>query len=63
MSSQAIPATSYLQEGAGPRARFTTTDHKRIAILYALKLTIGLRPTTQEEIEGLDLNQHGETVA
>ncbi len=40
MSSQAIPATSYLQDGAGPRAWFTTTDHKRIAWLYFISLTV-----------------------
>jgi Amt family ammonium transporter len=33
-----------------------------LIILYVLKATIGLRPSTQEEIEGLDLSQHGEVV-
>ncbi|MGN6769585.1 MAG: ammonium transporter [Rhizobiaceae bacterium] len=33
-----------------------------LVILYVLKATIGLRPSTQEEIEGLDLSQHGEVV-
>jgi Amt family ammonium transporter len=33
-----------------------------LIILYILKATIGLRPSTQEEIEGLDLSQHGEVV-
>jgi Amt family ammonium transporter len=33
-----------------------------LIILYVLKATLGLRPTTQEEIEGLDLSQHGEVV-
>jgi Amt family ammonium transporter len=33
-----------------------------LAILYVLKATIGLRPSTQEEVEGLDVTQHGEVV-
>jgi Amt family ammonium transporter len=33
-----------------------------LIILYVLKATIGLRPTTQQEIEGLDISQHGEVV-
>jgi Amt family ammonium transporter len=33
-----------------------------LVILYALKATIGLRPSTQEEVEGLDVTQHGEVV-
>jgi Amt family ammonium transporter len=33
-----------------------------LVILYVLKATIGLRPSTQEEIEGLDVTQHGEVV-
>ncbi|MBN9243845.1 MAG: ammonium transporter [Mesorhizobium sp.] len=32
------------------------------AILYAVKATVGLRPSRQEEIEGLDITQHGEVV-
>ncbi|RCS22411.1 ammonium transporter [Phyllobacterium salinisoli] len=31
-------------------------------ILYIVKALVGLRPTKQEEIEGLDINLHGETV-
>ena len=31
-------------------------------ILMALKYTIGLRVTKEEEMEGLDLSQHGETI-
>jgi Amt family ammonium transporter len=33
-----------------------------LVILTILKATIGLRPSTQEEIEGLDISQHGEVV-
>jgi Amt family ammonium transporter len=33
-----------------------------LIILNVLKATIGLRPTTQEEVEGLDISQHGEVV-
>ena len=29
-------------------------------ILYALKFTMGLRPSEKEEQEGLDVNEHGE---
>jgi Amt family ammonium transporter len=31
-------------------------------ILMAVKYTIGLRVTKEEEMEGLDLTQHGETI-
>lgn len=31
-------------------------------ILYVVKALVGLRPTTQEEVEGLDISQHGEVV-
>lgn len=31
-------------------------------ILYAIKAVIGLRPTQQQEVEGLDISLHGETV-
>ena len=31
-------------------------------ILMAVKVTIGLRVSKEEEMEGLDLTQHGETV-
>jgi ammonium transporter, Amt family len=33
-----------------------------LVILLALKYTIGLRVTKEEEIEGLDLSQHGESI-
>ena len=33
-----------------------------LIVLTILKATIGLRPSTQEEIEGLDVTQHGEVV-
>ncbi|THF57363.1 ammonium transporter [Ollibium composti] len=32
------------------------------AILYAVKALVGLRPSGQQEIEGLDVSQHGEVV-
>ena len=31
-------------------------------ILYVVKALVGLRPSKQEEIEGLDVTQHGEVV-
>jgi cytochrome c oxidase subunit 1 len=39
MSSEAVMQTSYLEEGAGPRAWLLTTDHKRVAWLYLVSLT------------------------
>src|SRR5262249_35088606 len=33
-----------------------------LVILLALKYTIGLRVTKEQEMEGLDLSQHGETI-
>ncbi|MBM3288651.1 MAG: ammonium transporter, partial [Candidatus Hydrogenedentes bacterium] len=32
-----------------------------VAILAALKATIGLRPSTEDEVVGLDQSDHGET--
>jgi Amt family ammonium transporter len=32
------------------------------AILYVVKAIVGLRPSKQEEVEGLDVTQHGEVV-
>ncbi len=32
------------------------------AILYGVKAVVGLRPSSQQEIEGLDVTQHGEVV-
>ena len=34
----------------------------RLSVNILLKATIGLRPSTQEEVEGLDISQHGEVV-
>jgi Amt family ammonium transporter len=31
-------------------------------ILYIVKALVGLRPSTQDEVEGLDISQHGEVV-
>ena len=33
-----------------------------LIILYVVKAVVGLRPSIQEEEEGLDITQHGETV-
>jgi Amt family ammonium transporter len=33
-----------------------------LVILYVVKALVGLRPTTQEEVEGLDITLHGEVV-
>src|SRR5215210_5728158 len=36
----ALPEPSYLDEGQGLRSWLLTTDHKRIAILYMLTITL-----------------------
>ena len=33
-----------------------------LVILYVVKALVGLRPTPQEEVEGLDITLHGEVV-
>ncbi|ARP65681.1 MULTISPECIES: cytochrome c oxidase subunit I [unclassified Mesorhizobium] len=39
MTSEAMQAQSYLEEGAGPAAWLLTTDHKRVAWLYLVAIT------------------------
>jgi len=65
----ADPAINSLGEGASVGTQlygivFTIlwTGIATTVILYVLKATIGLRPTVQEEVEGLDISQHGEVV-
>jgi len=43
--------------GVGAAATFCTVT--AFAILYTLKKTIGLRVSEQEELEGLDIHEHG----
>ncbi|MER8389972.1 ammonium transporter [Mesorhizobium sp. M0166] len=38
------------------------TAFASFVILYIVKALVGLRPSTQEEVEGLDISQHGEVV-
>ncbi|GGA91680.1 ammonium transporter [Brucella endophytica] len=65
----ADPAINSLSEGASVGKQIYgvvfTVIYSAIAtaiILYIVKAIVGLRPTKQEEIEGLDINLHGETV-
>ena len=46
----------------GVAVTFVYTAVASAVILLIIKSTIGLRPTLQEEEEGLDITQHGETV-
>jgi Amt family ammonium transporter len=65
----ADPVINPLSEGASVMTQlygivFTIlwTAIASAAILFVLKATIGLRPTKQEEVEGLDIALHGEVV-
>jgi ammonium transporter, Amt family len=65
----ADPAINSLSSGASVGTQIYgvifTIIYSAIAtaiILYIVKAITGLRPTKQEEIEGLDINLHGETV-
>ena len=40
MSSQSMHAETYFEEGAGIRSWLLTTDHKRIAWLYLVSITV-----------------------
>ena len=58
MSSDAATQLSYLDEGAGPRAWLLTTDHKRVAWLYLVSLTVffflgGASDSAQEIARGV----------
>ena len=65
----ADPAINALGEGASIGKQlygivFTIlwTAIATAVILYVVKALVGLRPTTPEEVEGLDITQHGEVV-
>lgn len=65
----ADPAINSLGEGASLGKQlygivFTIlwTAIATFVILYIVKALVGLRPSTQEEVEGLDISQHGEVV-
>ncbi|PYE88935.1 ammonium transporter [Phyllobacterium leguminum] len=65
----ADPAVNALSSGASVSTQIYgvifTIIYSAVAtaiILYVVKALVGLRPTKQEEIEGLDINLHGETV-
>lgn len=65
----ADPAINSLSSGAslgkqiyGVAVTIVWTAIATFVILYIVKALVGLRPTTQEEVEGLDISQHGEVV-
>ncbi|TIT64064.1 MAG: ammonium transporter [Mesorhizobium sp.] len=65
----ADPAINSLSSGAslgkqiyGVAVTIIWTAIATFVILYVVKALVGLRPTTQEEVEGLDISQHGEVV-
>ncbi|WP_446721203.1 ammonium transporter [Mesorhizobium sp. 113-3-3] len=65
----ADPAINSLSSGAslvkqfyGVAVTIIWTAIATFVILYIVKALVGLRPTTQEEVEGLDISQHGEVV-
>jgi ammonium transporter, Amt family len=65
----ADPAINSLGEGAsllkqfyGVAVTIIWTAVATFVILYIVKALVGLRPSTQEEVEGLDISQHGEVV-
>lgn len=65
----ADPAINSLSSGAslgkqvyGVAVTIVWTAVATFVILYIVKALVGLRPSTQEEVEGLDVTQHGEVV-
>lgn len=65
----ADPAINSLSSGAslakqayGVSVTIVWTAIATFVILYIVKALVGLRPSTQEEVEGLDISQHGEVV-
>ena len=65
----ADPAINSLSSGAslgkqvyGVAVTIVWTAIATFVILYIVKALVGLRPSTQEEVEGLDISQHGEVV-
>ncbi|TJV03613.1 MAG: ammonium transporter, partial [Mesorhizobium sp.] len=65
----ADPAINSLSSGAslakqayGVAVTIVWTAVATLVILYIVKALVGLRPSTQEEVEGLDVTQHGEVV-
>jgi Amt family ammonium transporter len=65
----ADPAINSLSSGAslgkqiyGVAVTIVWTAIATLVILYIVKALVGLRPSTQEEVEGLDVTQHGEVV-
>lgn len=65
----ADPAINSLSSGAslgkqvyGVAVTIVWTAIATFVILYIVKALVGLRPSTQEEVEGLDVTQHGEVV-
>jgi len=59
---EAYAKVSVLNQGFGLVVAMIYTAVVTTIILYVVKAVIGLRPTKQQEIEGLDISLHGETV-
>ena len=58
----AYAKVSVLNQGFGLFVAIIYTAVVTTIILYVVKAVIGLRPTKQQEIEGLDISLHGETI-
>ncbi|WP_297322752.1 ammonium transporter [uncultured Bartonella sp.] len=58
----AYAKVSVLNQGFGLVVAIIYSAVVTAIILYIVKAIIGLRPTKQQEIEGLDLSLHGETI-
>ncbi|HUJ75895.1 MAG TPA: ammonia channel protein, partial [bacterium] len=52
-----------LTQAYGVLATYVYGAVMTFVILKALNMAIGLRATAEQEMEGLDLSQHGESVA
>ncbi|TIR45304.1 MAG: ammonium transporter, partial [Mesorhizobium sp.] len=53
---------SLAKQAYGVAVTIVWTAVATLVILYIVKALVGLRPSTQEEVEGLDVTQHGEVV-
>ncbi len=66
LASEAINAlgkdASLVTQAYGVIVTIIYTAVATAVILLVVKAIVGLRPTIQEEEEGLDITQHGETV-
>ena len=58
----AYAQVSVLNQAYGLAASIVYSAVVTAIILYVIKAIIGLRPTKQQEVEGLDISLHGETI-